>query len=95
MFDEKDSDFQCFITSFLPDEYDYLVIKFETIKSDKLNPQFLVELIVSVTEVEKVKIFLDELYQSSGCTLNIQVGHQDKTFYIENSRSKIRGYRKC
>ena len=53
MFDEKDSDFQCFITSFLPDEYDYLVIKFETIKSDKLNPQFLVDLRVNVQNLEQ------------------------------------------
>ena len=59
MYDEEDFDFQCFLTSYLPDEYDYLVNKFETIKSDKLNPQFLVDLIVSVTEAEKVKFFLD------------------------------------
>ena len=43
MFDEEASDFQCFLNSFLLDEYDYSVINFEAIKSDKLNPQFLLE----------------------------------------------------
>ena len=64
-----------YLNSYVPDEYDYPVIKFETIKSDKLNPHFLVELRVNVTEVEKFKIFLEELYQSSGCSFNIQFGH--------------------
>ena len=53
MFDEEDSDFQCFLNSFLPDEYDYSMINFETIKSDKLNPQFLVELRVNVQNLEQ------------------------------------------
>ena len=53
MFDEEYSDFQCFLDSFLPDEYGSLVIKFETIKSDKLNPQFLVELRVNVQNLEQ------------------------------------------
>ena len=37
MFDEEDSDFQCFLNSFLPNEYDYSVINFESIKSYKLR----------------------------------------------------------
>ena len=53
MFDEEYSDFQCFLNSFLPDEYDSSVIKFETIKTDKLNPQFLVELRVNVQNLEQ------------------------------------------
>ena len=53
MFDEEYSDFQCFLNSFLPDEYGSSVIKFETIKSDKLNPQFLVELRVNVQNLEQ------------------------------------------
>ena len=53
MFDEEYSDFQCFLNSFLPDEYGSLVIKFETIKSDKINPQFLVELRVNVQNLEQ------------------------------------------
>ena len=52
MFDEEDSDFQYFLNSFLPDEYDYSMINFETIKSDELNPQFLVELQVNVQNFE-------------------------------------------
>ena len=53
MFDEEYSDFQCFLNSFLPDEYGSSVIKFETIKSDKLNPHFLVELRVNVQNLEQ------------------------------------------
>ena len=52
MFDEEYSDFQCFLNSFLPDEYGSSVIKFETIKTDKLNPQFLVELRVNVQNLK-------------------------------------------
>ena len=52
MFDEEDSDFQCFLNSFLPDEYDYLVINFEIIKSDKSNPQILVDLRVNVHNLD-------------------------------------------
>ena len=55
MFDEEYSDFQCFLNSFLSDEYGSSVIKFETIKSDKLNPQFLVELRVNVQKIEQKK----------------------------------------
>ena len=53
MFDEEYSDFQCFLNSFLPNENGSSVIKFETIKSDKLNPQFLVELRVNVQNLEQ------------------------------------------
>ena len=53
MFDEEYSDFQRFLNSFLPDKYGSSVIKFETIKSDKLNPQFLVELRVNVQNLEQ------------------------------------------
>ena len=53
MFDEEYSDFQCFLNSFLPDEYGSSLMKFETIKSDKLNPQFLVELRVNVQNLEQ------------------------------------------
>ena len=40
MFDEEDSDFQCFLNSFIPNEYDYSVINFESIKSYKLRDAF-------------------------------------------------------
>ena len=53
MFDEEDFDLRCFLNSFLPDEYNYSIINFETIKSDKLNPQFLVELRVNVQNLEQ------------------------------------------
>ena len=46
MFDEY------FLNSFLPDEYDNSMINFETIKSDKINPQFLVKLRVNVQNLE-------------------------------------------
>ena len=52
MFDEEFSDFQCFLNSFLPDAYDHSVINFEIIKSDKLNPEILVELRVNVQNLE-------------------------------------------
>ena len=52
MFDEEYSDFQCFLNSFLPDEYDYSMINFETIKSDKLNPKYFAELRVNVHNLE-------------------------------------------
>ena len=52
MFDEEYSDFQCFLNSFLPDEYDYSMINFETIKSDRLSPEIFVELKVNVQNLE-------------------------------------------
>ena len=53
MFDEEYSDFQSFLNSFLPDEYGSSVIKFETIKSDKFNPHYFVELRVNVENLEQ------------------------------------------
>ena len=52
MFDEEDSDFQCFLNSFLSDEYDYSVVNFETITSDKPNPQIPFDLRVNVQNLE-------------------------------------------
>ena len=80
MFDEEYSDFQCFLNSFLPDEYGSSVIKFETIKSDKLNPQFLVELRVNVQNLEqKMKAWHAHIpafsYLASTINLDVVVTH--------------------
>ena len=44
-----------------------------------------------------MKLFLNELNESSGCTFNIQSGRPDKKTSKDNTRcrSKLRGFREC
>ena len=44
---------------------------------------------------DEVKTFLQEFYQSSGCTFNMQTGRQDRFLDTATARAKLRGHRKC
>ena len=82
------------VAQLFPQNYKY---KSMSDMSDSELSTFKVELRVNVKTEEGVKIFLNELNVSSGCTFNIQSGRPDKKS-CENkkrSRSKLRGFRKC
>ena len=43
---------------------------------------------------DEVKTFLQEFYQSSGCTFNMQTGRQDRFLDTATARAKLRGFSK-
>ena len=76
MFYEEYSGSQCFSNSFLSNEYGSSVIKFEIIKSDKLNPQFLVKLRVNVQNLEKQwkdDMLMSPAFSYLASTINLDV----------------------
>ena len=57
--------------------------------------KFCIEMRVNVANKDEVKTFLQEFYQSSGCTFNMQTGRQDRFLDTATARAKLRGHRKC
>ena len=63
------------IMEIFPQNYEYKIVS--DISNSNMST-FKVELRVNIKTEEEVKIFLNELNESSGCTFNIQSGRPDK-----------------
>ena len=73
------------IMEIFPQNYEYKIVS--DISNSNMST-FKVELRVNIKTEEEVKIFLNELNVSSGCTFNIQSGQPDKKPSEENTRCR-------
>ena len=83
------------VNEMFPANYEYKVLSCEKFEMGTDSVKFCIEMRVNVANKDEVKTFLQEFYQSSGCTFNMQTGRQDRCLETAAARAKLRGYRKC
>ena len=82
------------INEMFPESYLFKVLSCENTELGTDCVKFCIEMRVNVANKDEVKKFLQEFYQSSGCTFNMQTGRQDRFLDTATARAKLRGFSK-
>ena len=78
----------------VPESYEFKVLSCENCALRTDCVKFCIEMRVNVANKDEVKTFLQEFYQSSGCTFNMKSSRQDKFLDTATARAKLRGFSK-